>query len=162
MRWTWSELPGSVFYFNPAENAISTWKLNFKTQLKARQHEFINITDERRAGQSLADYQFRSFGKNRESSKGSITVAKCRSCQGDIQPVGEKCSQVPSCVVAKGQYTGLTFGIIKYTVLKTQVSMEFQFFFTWMSTVSLEFPFIQCFTWVFLSVSLEVHVCFHL
>ena len=43
------------------------------------QHEFINITDERLARQSLADYRFRLIGEIRESSKGSITVAKCHS-----------------------------------------------------------------------------------
>ena len=37
------------------------------------QHEFINITDERLARQSLADYRFRLIGEIRESSKGSIT-----------------------------------------------------------------------------------------
>ena len=39
------------------------------------QHEFITITDERLARQSLADYRFRLIGEIRESSKGSITVA---------------------------------------------------------------------------------------
>ena len=62
-----------------------------------RYSKFVNITDERGAGQSLVDYHFRligefiegsmvdyhflMIGEFIEGSKGSITVARCRCCE---------------------------------------------------------------------------------
>ena len=46
---------------------------------------------------------------------------------------GSKCSHVPSCVLVKGQYIGLTFAILSYTVqniISIYVSLEFPFCFT--------------------------------
>ena len=51
-------LPKYSPFLNPAGNAISCWKAEFKKQISQRQREFIDITDEKRNGRSLNDYRF--------------------------------------------------------------------------------------------------------
>ena len=116
-------LPRYSPFLHPAKNPISTWKSSFKTQLNARQHKIINITNEI----TLVAYRFRLIGEILESSNGSIGRK--------IPFLGATCFHVPSYVLAKGQYTVLTFAILNYTVWII-ISIY----------VSLEFPFMHCFT----------------
>ena len=46
-------LPKYSPILNPAENAISCWKAEFKKQIAQRQREFIDISDEMRTGRVL-------------------------------------------------------------------------------------------------------------
>ena len=52
-------LPKYTPFLNPAENAISCWKADFKKEISQRQREFIDISDEMRNGRTVNEYRFK-------------------------------------------------------------------------------------------------------
>ena len=66
-------LPKYSPFLNPAENAISCWKAEFKKPISQRQREFIDISDEMRNGRTLNEYRFKKVRDILEISKGVIT-----------------------------------------------------------------------------------------
>ena len=72
-------LPKYSPFLNPAENAISYWKAEFKKQISQRQREFIVIADEMRNGRTLNEYRFEKVRDLLKISKEVITPQKCRA-----------------------------------------------------------------------------------
>ena len=74
-------LPKYSPFLNPAENAISCWKSEFKKQRSQRQREFIDISDENRYidisemrnGRTLNEYRFEKVRDILEISKGYLS-----------------------------------------------------------------------------------------
>ena len=84
-------LPKYSPFLNPAENAISCWKAEFKKQISQRQREFIDISDEMRNGRTLNDYRFEKIRDILEISKGVITPEKCRAWENNVLTYLPRC-----------------------------------------------------------------------
>ena len=69
-------LPKYSPFLNPAENAISCWKEEFKKQISQLQRESIDISDQMRNGWTLNEYRFEKVRDILEISKGVITPEK--------------------------------------------------------------------------------------